>query len=411
MVVRSASNRDSDKGTRRPGERFFAPIVVTTLVRLPPKRKDFFLAIGCAVLASALVVVNRDALGGVQNLWVKITAVLAVSVLVFFRRRVPFIFSVGAVAAYAITSQELVLSLAAYTAARIHRHRPSLMLIAVPMALILIDPTHLLGYAPNARLNIYEGATAVALPFLLGQLLNALEGTAELESRSFLQGVRLERSHRAQERLASRARLARKIHDGIGHDVSLMTLRAGAIADHPDATDEIRTLCQSIIDTGKATSQHMRQILDVLSTQSRNSCGPDEEPGQSMADLADLVRKYQEYGLSIHTEVNLSGETHRMCASLQLVYRVTAEALSNVTRYASSSQVMYWLRQNNDTLLVTIENTEPKRTPPWFRGTGHGLSLLKRDIEQAGGTFTARPTADNGYRVEACIPMSDSSEA
>jgi signal transduction histidine kinase len=110
-------------------------------------------------------------------------------------------------------------------------------------------------------------------------------------------------------------------------------------------------------------------------------------------------------GLRITAELDLDTE---LPSGLELaIYRVVQEALTNAVKHAPGSAVTVRLRLDDVAAEVTVTD-DGARTPPHLpHGAGQGLIGMRQRAELYGGTLSAGPTADGGYRVTATFPLEE----
>ncbi|MFJ2862845.1 sensor histidine kinase [Kitasatospora sp. NPDC087314] len=226
--------------------------------------------------------------------------------------------------------------------------------------------------------------------------------------------ARLDELTRGQEResrllaervlLDERGRLAREMHDVVSHQVSLISIQAGALqvsTGDPAAATTARTIRELAV----RTLDELRQMVGVL----RGTAGarPDA-PLAPQPRLADLPRLIAESGLAADTELN-PGDRPWPEAVERAAYRTVQEALTNITKYAPEAAVHVKVRAKGRRLRVEVRNDAPPVRPAeTLPGGGHGLVGLRERAQLLGGTLTAGPTQDGGFEVRAELPATRS---
>ncbi|MGW4395605.1 sensor histidine kinase [Amycolatopsis nivea] len=209
-----------------------------------------------------------------------------------------------------------------------------------------------------------------------------------------------------------RLRIARELHDILGHSMSLIAVKAtvaGRLADeHPEhAKAALRTIEQ----TSQAAMAEIRRILGVLRPASAaETDGPDLAPLPGSADLPALVDRLSGPGLEV--DLTLTG-TEGFTPGVDLaVFRIVQEALTNVVEHSESRHCRIVVRGLSDAVHVEVADNGPARTTPRGRpGGGQGLIGMRERIAAYGGTLTAGPAARGGFRVVAEIPRAESKVA
>ncbi|MFE2109333.1 sensor histidine kinase [Kitasatospora sp. NPDC059463] len=200
-----------------------------------------------------------------------------------------------------------------------------------------------------------------------------------------------------------RGRLAREMHDVVSHQVSLISIQAGALqvsTPDPAAAGVARTIRELSV----RTLEELRQMVGVL-----RAGGPRmDTPLAPQPRLADLPRLIAESGLAADTEL-VPGDRPWPEAVERAAYRTVQEALTNITKYAPQAAVHVRIRARGRRLRVEVRNDAPPVRPSQILpGGGHGLVGLRERAQLLGGSLTAGPTADGGFEVRADLPAPSS---
>jgi signal transduction histidine kinase len=188
-----------------------------------------------------------------------------------------------------------------------------------------------------------------------------------------------------------RGRIARDMHDSLGHALTLMTLQAGSARERIDQSVAAETL-ESIERAGREALADLHRVLGLL--------GSEADTGRGLAHLPDLVAGVRSSGLRVDLEVQ-AGVVPSSIASA--TYRVVQEALTNVARHSQASAAQVRVCHEDGALVTVVTDHGPARWEP-TTGTGRGLDGLQHRLELFGGTLEASPSA-HGWRVEARIPL------
>ncbi|WP_238010032.1 sensor histidine kinase [Dactylosporangium sp. AC04546] len=213
------------------------------------------------------------------------------------------------------------------------------------------------------------------------------------------------RSAVAEERL----RIARELHDSVAHSMGVIAIKAavaGHVADR--RPDEVRDALRVIETTSKGALAEMRHLLGVL--RSDDDPGEHEPPG--MAALPALARRATAAGVTVDVTLR---DTERLPATLELpVYRIVQEALTNVVKHAAPTRCRVGVTAAASEVSVEVcDEGRPDSGPPPGRDHGrsprrrpggHGLIGMRERIAAYGGTFSAGPRPEGGFRVLARIP-------
>lgn len=197
------------------------------------------------------------------------------------------------------------------------------------------------------------------------------------------------------ERLLERTRIARELHDSIGHALTVAVVQAGAAraAGDPGFTD--RALA-AIEDTGRAALEDLERVLGVL----RES----ERPASSRPTLVEadrLLESARASGAKVDAEVTGPVETVPGPVSRE-GYRILQESLTNVLRHAGSVPVRVRIAVDGGALSLEVRNPLTVDIPG--PGRGSGLRGIRERAALLGGS--ARTGPDEGdWQVHAELPL------
>lgn len=212
-------------------------------------------------------------------------------------------------------------------------------------------------------------------------------------------------------RLADRNRLARDLHDTIGHALTASLLQATAARrtltppeGKPLQPDFARQALEHIETNTRSALAELDRVLSVLRAEDD---GRDPAPfaAPSLADLEDLLSGLRDGGLPVALVVD--GDVDDVPAGVQeLAYRVVQEGTTNVLRHAGTPLTVAQVVRSGDTLVVRVCNEAASqldsRPGP---GGGRGLAGLRERAAAAGGTLSAEPTPSGGFELCATLPL------
>jgi signal transduction histidine kinase len=217
---------------------------------------------------------------------------------------------------------------------------------------------------------------------------------------------------------AERLRIARELHDIVGHSMSLIAVKA-TVANHiaAERPDETRAALVTIERTSRAALTEMRRMLDVL----RAGDEPDAElaPVPGAADLAELAGRVRSAGLRVELRQERAEELPDAVGLT--VYRIVQEALTNVLRHAQAARCDVSVVAGGGRVLIEIlddgrtvpasqrreEQPRQRRDEPAAgRPGGRGLIGMRERAAAYGGTLSTGPRPEGGFRVAAEIPYS-----
>ncbi|MFG2957960.1 sensor histidine kinase [Streptomyces sp. NPDC048291] len=255
-----------------------------------------------------------------------------------------------------------------------------------------------------------------ALFFLLSTVIAALAvGLMVRTRRAQLAGLReraarLETERDQRIRLATateRARVAREMHDIVGHNLSVIITLADAGAYATDTAPERgKEALQLIGDTGRTALGELRRVLGVLREASDGARqAPELSPQPGLADIESLCDSVRTAGLEI--VYRTVGEVDALDRGMQLtVYRIVQEALTNTLKHAGSgTQVTLSVLVEDERLAIRVRDDGPAGYPGPWNEEGHGLVGMRERAALYGGTVSAGPAADGGWVVEAALDL------
>ena len=278
--------------------------------------------------------------------------------------------------------------------------------VNTPFALIALIPLYLSG----SRLTTVVGTAAVGLAMAAHDLLwdtnEPFAAYVASLALCLVAGVfgmyragRRQHAERERELLADRAaaeerlRIARELHDAVGHDVSLMVVQAQALG----ASDErVREATDAIADLGRRTMADLHRTLRVL----RGDGEAERQPGAGLGDLDELVDRARAAGVPL--TVVVEGAPRALAPAVdQSAYRIVQEAVTNVVKHADRAETTITLGYRPDALELTIADAGGGAVAG---APGHGLVGMHERAELFGGTLTAGDREGHGFEVRAVLP-------
>jgi signal transduction histidine kinase len=213
--------------------------------------------------------------------------------------------------------------------------------------------------------------------------------------------MRSQRDQATREAVSEeRTRIAREMHDIIGHNLAVINALADggayAAASSPDRAKEA---LEAIGRTSREALGELRRVLSVLKAED----GADVElaPQPGLAELGALVERVREAGLPV--TVRTTGDPWELSENQQLaVYRTVQESLTNVFKHAGGvRRAEVSLEYRGDGLAVAVSNSGNRVEEA---GSARGLAGLAERAAAFGGTMVAGPEALGGWRVALWLP-------
>ncbi|MEU3843996.1 histidine kinase [Streptomyces sp. NPDC028635] len=203
--------------------------------------------------------------------------------------------------------------------------------------------------------------------------------------------------------LAVRNRLARELHDSVGHALSAVTLQASAARRVLDSDPGfVREALAAIEDTTRRTVGELDAVLGVL----RAGDAPGTAPAPTLAaDLDALLRRTRAGGLRVRAEVGVDPAVLPDLVSRE-AYRIVQEGLSNALKHGGTgTAVDVRIVADGPRLEITLTNSlGASRAPAARPGGGHGLHGIAERARLLGGAAEAGP-AGEAWRLHVHLPM------
>ena len=278
---------------------------------------------------------------------------------------------------------------------------------------LLIVPAAVFGYFSGAGSPTPDGPAGVLLVWLLALAV----GYGAARRREAHQAARqaMQRQAAAEER----TRLARELHDIVGHTVNVMVVQAGAarlVLDRdPAKTREILT---GLEHTGRQALAELDRMLGLLRRDGPLAADPARaaagQPGPGVpvddagltvpgiAELPRLARRMAEAGIRV--TVRLGPPVPQVTRSADLsAYRIVQEALTNTLKHGHARSASVTVRLNERAAL-DIEVSDDGRGPPAGYLPGRGLLGIAERVAAFGGTLEHGGGERGGFRLRAVLP-------
>ena len=204
--------------------------------------------------------------------------------------------------------------------------------------------------------------------------------------------------------IEERLRIARELHDVIGHTLAGISVQAGVGLHLIDTRPAQATTALSAIK--QISDQGLTDIKTILGILRADGDEPDRPrtPRGGLDQLDALLEPVRAAG--VRPELNVHHDARPLPAAVDLAaYRIIQEALTNVVRHADARTVRLDLRYEPAQLVIQIRDDGSASGPGGADGKdGHGMSGMRERAAALSGRFTAGPHPDGGFQVRCVIP-------
>lgn len=259
--------------------------------------------------------------------------------------------------------------------------------------------------AGDALFFLLSTATAALALGLMIRIRRAqLAGLRERAAR-----LEVERDQRGRLAVAAeRTRVAREMHDIVGHNLSVIITLADAGAYATAAAPERGQEALRLIgDTGRQALSELRRVLGVLREADGPRAGPELSPQPGLKDVDALCEGVRAAGLEV--VYRTAGDVDSLDSGVQLtVYRIVQEALTNTLKHAGAgSRANLSVVVADARLTIAVQDSGPP-APAGRAGPaneeGHGLVGMRERAALYGGHVSAGP-AGPGWTVRAVLDL------
>ena len=210
------------------------------------------------------------------------------------------------------------------------------------------------------------------------------------------------REHEARRRVQEeRLRIARELHDAVGHHVALINVQAGAMGYLLDTDlDKARESLAHIQRASESALEELRLTVGLL-----RQPGDSEptEPAGGLGRLDELIESFAATGLQVTCDV--TGQVRQLPEAVDLTaYRVIQESLTNTAKHAAGASAVVRLAFRPAVLALAVEDDGPLVARDAEGAEGHGIIGMRERAAALGGWLAAGPRRGGGFRVLAELP-------
>ena len=298
----------------------------------------------------------------------------------------------------------LPIAVALFSAADAGHLRISMVVSAVLVTLTVYfqvkgerDVGQLLGYELPPVIALIGASLALGDGTRSRRLLK--ESQRERERQGRLELERRATDQRTEERL----RLARDLHDALGHNVAMISLQSAVAAEAlPERVPEAQRAVAEIRNIGVATMAELRATVRRL-----RSLDSAVELPAILDELPALAEHARGNGLDVQI-VEAGGHREVPNALGLAAYRIVQEALTNIIRHANATTAVVTLERGRDALTVTVR--DDGQGPAEYE-IGNGIRGMRERAAEWGGQLTVTSSGrESGTVVTARLPWPQSAE-
>ena len=281
------------------------------------------------------------------------------------------------------------------------RGAAAVLLAAVAVAVAALAPGA--RSQPGAWGALTIGAL-IAASWVLGYALRTRRDyVAELRDRAArLEAEEGERAARAV--VDERLRIARELHDVIGHSISLIAIQSEAAArsarSNPDAVPAFLSRISAASRQALAEMRHVLAVLRPDATVLPTTGDLSPQPG--LEQVGELVTSLRAGGLTTRLEV----EPMQLPPGIALaVYRIVQQSLTNVLKHAGAdAKASVTITRSGGTVRVSVHDDGAGPSGP-ASSAAHGIVGMRERVAAYGGTLRTGARPGGGFEVEASIPL------
>jgi len=344
-----------------------------------------------AAVTAAALATSAAGPGESRTVWPIGVLLLSVSVVVLAWRRIRPGMVLAATAATAVVyyvggfppGPEVVAFVVALFAVAASGQRVLAIVAAVAACVVAGSTDALLGQPEDPDDLIAVAATLAAVVAF---------GEASRARQAYLAQSR----QRAVE--AERLRIARELHDVLGHHLTVINLQAeAALARHTTRPELAGTALSTISAASRDALGDLRTTLGAI----RDPGEVPIDPAPSLADLPALAERFRAAGTEVTATVAHPPAAIPAAIERALV-RIAQEALANAVRHARPRDVRLTVAYEPRAVLLDVVNDGAGRTAP---APGSGIHGMRQRAEALGGSLRAEPTDGGRFWVRARLPL------
>ena len=208
----------------------------------------------------------------------------------------------------------------------------------------------------------------------------------------------------AERRLGEeRLRIAREVHDVVAHAMVAINVQAGVAAHLLD--EDAEQAREALLQIKRTSGDALRDLRATLGILRDPGQAAPVAPAAGLEDLEGVAAQLRAAGVDVTVDVAAAGPVPTPVHAAG--YRIVQEALTNVLRHAGARTVRVVARTDADMLTLVVEDDGAGGSdgPAAPDGAGTGVRGMRERAEALGGMLSAGPSGEQGWRVEAALPL------
>ncbi|MCY0916615.1 histidine kinase [Streptomyces sp. H27-G5] len=353
-----------------------------------PRAMDVLTALSCLALM-ALDLPGLAAADNSLNGWMAAAVLTAGCASLLVRRRMPWLAYLTALLFVGWLHELTLIQFALYSVGRYRGRRAGILAtlgyVAFALAVFCVP-----GW-PEPRVQSLSAFLSLVVP--IGVLASAVGIAAYRHDLVRELDVRRAESAVLQAVQQERTSVARDVHDFVGRELTLLTVRSEVLSTRARETTYAKNF-EELADTARRAHLVLNEIIVQRG-------GPSATPG--VDGLAALAQESGRAGSPVR--LVMDPEVHEVSPLRQAaVYRVVQECLTNAAKHARGETIDVSIEAAGPHLRIAVINSLPERTPARAPvSAGSGTASMSERVRSLGGTLKAKRT-DESYVVIATLP-------
>jgi signal transduction histidine kinase len=277
---------------------------------------------------------------------------------------------------------------------------PKRSIVALLASVAGLLPQILLG--PNKVSNLFfEPVVLVFVPWLCGRWQREWAQRA-VDFRELSERLDAERERDSGGAVdTERMRVARELHDVIGHCLAVIVLQAGGARMLVDTDPERAGAAMHVVErAGHEALAEIRRLMTMFDTSEAGSISPQP----SLASIEELVARTSAAGLQ--TELEIDGTPTQVSPALALcAYRIVQEGLTNTIKHAGPARASVRMSWGDDRLEVEVEDNGRGPVQTDDADSGHGIIGMRERVALHRGVVRIERGSAGGCLLHATLPL------